>query len=272
MNLAEYHRHPAWSPSALKCAITGTMRAFNHRYGPDAAPFVATDDMNRGSLVDCLMTPPFDLRGMFAAYKTINRSIKEGKANYNEAIEKGLIPITYDTASQARAIKATLESDPEVGPILAVMDRGASQAPHFWADAASRHCRQLPDIITMNGGLYELKKARSAKPKNFYRQAMDLAYDLQMAHLTLGFEDLYGHPPDEVGIIAFEWEPPFDCSLLILSADDLALGLEKREEAFRRIAECQASGIWPSHGRRPFRPERATVAPLTIDPDSIALF
>jgi hypothetical protein len=59
---------------------------------------------------------------------------------------------------------------------------------------------------------------------------------------------------------------------LILDQDDIALGLEKREEAFRRIAECQASGIWPSHGRQAFKPERASVAPLTIDPDSIELF
>jgi hypothetical protein len=272
MKIAEYHRHPAWSPSALKCAITGTMRAFDHRYGPNAAPFVPTDDMNKGSLVDCLVTPPFHYDEMFAAYGIIARNTNDGKANYNEAVEKGLIPITYDTAAQAVDIKASLEADPEVGRILAAMDFGTSQAPYFWTDAAGRPCRMLPDVITMDGGLYDLKKTRSAKPKKFYKQAMDLAYDLQMAHLALGFEDLYGHPPEEVGIIAFEWEPPFDRSLLIFNADDIALGLEKREEAFRRIAECQASGIWPSHGRQPFRPERASVAPLTIDPNSIDLF
>ena len=272
MKIADYHGHPAWSPSALKLAYTGTMRAFHHRYGPNAAPFVPSDDMNKGSLVDCLVTPPFHCDEMFAAYSTIARNTKEGKANYNEAVEKGLIPITYDTAAQAADIKATLEADPEISEILVAMDVGWSQRPHFWADAAGRPCRMLPDVITTDGGLYDMKKTRSAKPKKFYWQAMDLAYDLQMAHLALGFEDLHGYPPEEIGIIAFEWEPPFDCSLLIFNADDIALGLEKREEAFRRIAECQASGIWPSHGRQPFRPERASVAPLTIDPDSIDLF
>jgi hypothetical protein len=130
----------------------------------------------------------------------------------------------------------------------------------------------LPDIITIDGCLYDVKKSRSAKQKKFYWQAMDFGYDLQMSHLDLGFKDKYGRPPEEVGIIAFEWEPPHDCTLLILDQDDIALGLEKREEAFRRIAECQASGIWPSHGRQAFKPERASVAPLTIDPDSIELF
>ena len=104
MNLAKYHRHPAWSPSALKCAITGTMRAFDHRYGPNAPPFVATDDMNKGSLVDCLVTPPFDYKGMFAAYSTIARNTKEGKANRAEALAARLIPISTETLAQAQAM------------------------------------------------------------------------------------------------------------------------------------------------------------------------
>ncbi len=77
---------------------------------------------------------------------------------------------------------------------------------------------------------------------------------------NVGFKDKYGCPPKEIGIIAFEWEPPHDCALLILDQDDIALGLEKREEAFRRIAECQASGIWPSYGRQSFRPESIRTA------------
>jgi len=51
MKIADYHRHPAWSPTALKCAATETMAVFNHRFGPGAAPFVPSDDMNKGSLV-----------------------------------------------------------------------------------------------------------------------------------------------------------------------------------------------------------------------------
>ena len=70
-------------------------------------------------------------------------------------------------------------------------------------------------------------------------------------------------------MIAFEWEEPFDCSLLVLDAQDLAIGLERREEAFRRIAECQASGIWPSHGRQPFRP--VSIGSRSAESESVAL-
>ena len=59
-------------------------------------------------------------------------------------------------------------------------------------------------------------------------------------------------------MIVFEWpsDPAaaIDCGLLIFDEQDLQTGLQRREEAFRRIAECQASGVWPSHGRQPFRP------------------
>ena len=80
-------------------------------------------------------------------------------------------------------------------------------------------------------------------------------------------------------MIAFEWptDPaaPIDCSLLIFDGQDLQRGLQRREEAFRRIAECQASGSWPSHGRQAFRPVSDTFSlPETegIDLDSIDLF
>jgi hypothetical protein len=289
MKIADYHRHPAWSPTALKCAATETMAVFNHRFGPGAAPFVPSDDMNKGSLVDSLLTPPFDIRETHkvipddAPKRPTSTQLNAAKpsddtkkaieywAKFDEAA-KGFDVITQAWLTNAKAIVKALKADPDIGPVLDKLTKAASQVPHFWNDKAGRPCRMLPDIITIDGCLYDVKKTRSAKQKKFYRQAIDLGYDLQMSHLDLGFKDKYGRPPEEIGIIAFEWEPPHDCTLLILDQDDIALGLEKREEAFRRIAECQAAGVWPSHGRQSFRPERASVAPLTIDPDSIELF
>jgi hypothetical protein len=96
-----------------------------------------------------------------------------------------------------------------------------------------------------------------------------------MAHLALGFADRTGAMPAEVGLIAFEWEEPYDCTLLVLDQSDLETGLERREEAFRRIAECQASGVWPSHGRQAFRylPAASRAPePEDMNPESIVLF
>ena len=254
MTLAAYHRHPAWSPTVLKAAVTGTMAAWWHRFRPGAPAFVPSPDMVKGDLVDALLTPPFEIKGRFAAYATIARNTKIGAANCAEAEAAGLTPVSTEMVEQAQRIRDALHADPVIGEVLAAMDPGASQQPHFWDDEEGRPCRCLPDVVTNDGRLFDLKKTRSAVPRRFYWQAKDLAYDLQLAHLALGHEHRTGSAPTEVGVIAFEWEEPFDCSLLILDAQDLAIGLERREEAFRRIAECQASGVWPSHGRQPFRP------------------
>jgi hypothetical protein len=88
-----------------------------------------------------------------------------------------------------------------------------------------------------------------------------------------------GVPSNMPGVIAFEWpsDPAsaIDCSLLIFGRQDLQTGLQRREEAFQRIAECQVSGNWLSHGRHAFRPAPSIFSfpeSEEIDQDSIALF
>ena len=275
MKPSDYHAHPAWSPTALKAAVTGTMQAWFHRFGPGAKPFEPSADMVKGDLVDALLTPPFTLEQRFAVFTTIARNTKAGAANCAEARAAGLTPVSQEMVDQAQAVAASLRRDPVIGEVLTAMDQQHSQQPYFWSDAAGRPCRCLPDVVTRDGRLYDLKKARSAVPRRFYWQARDLAYDLQLAHLALGHADRTGAMPEELGLIAFEWEEPHDCALLVFDEQDIAIGLERREEAFRRIAECQVSGSWPSHGRQPFRHLPAssrTPESEWIDPESIALF
>jgi hypothetical protein len=254
----EYHSHQAWSPTKLKAAVTGSMRYWYHRYGPDAKPFRPTPEMIKGSLVDALLTPPFKVpEAEYLICDTIDQRSKAGKANVAIAAERGLTPITEDMLTRAAEVRDALLSDPDCGPILERISTEHSQVAHFWDDEFGRPCRCLPDVITTDGCLYDLKKARSAHPRKMYWQAMDLAYDLQMAHLELGFTDRLGEPPKEVGLMAFEWpddpEAPVETSILILSAEDLRQGAARREEAFARISECQRTGIWPSYGKQPFR-------------------
>ena len=279
MSLADYHRHPAWSPTALKAAVTGTMRAWRQRFGPNAVPFVPSADMVKGDLVDALLTPPFALESRFQVFKTIARNSKIGAANCAEAEAAGLTPVSNEMVEQALRIRDALLGDPEVGEVLAALDPTHSQQPHFWSDAEGRPCRCLPDVITSDGRLFDLKKTRSAVPRRFYWQAKELAYDLQLAHLALGHEHRCGTPPAETGLIVFEWptDPTaaIDCGLLLMDEQDLEIGRKRREEAFSRIASCQASGLWPSHGRNPFRPASTGFSlpePSALDLETIDLF
>lgn len=279
MSLADYHHHPAWSPTALKAAVTGTMRSWRQRFGPDAVPFVPSADMVKGDLVDALLTPPFALESRFQVFKTIARNSKIGAANCAEAEAAGLTPVSSEMVEQALRIRDALLGDPEVGEVLAALDPAHSQQPHFWSDAEGRPCRCLPDVVTGDGRLFDLKKTRSAVPRRFYWQAKELAYDLQLAHLALGHEHRCGTPPAETGLIVFEWptdpSAAIDCGLLLMDEQDLAIGRKRREEAFLRIASCQASGVWPSHGHNPFRPASIGFGlpePTALDLESIDLF
>ncbi|MCX5946560.1 MAG: PD-(D/E)XK nuclease-like domain-containing protein [Cyanobacteria bacterium] len=279
MSLADYHRHPAWSPTALKAAVTGTMRAWRQRFGPDAVPFVPSADMVKGDLVDALLTPPFALESRFQVFKTIARNSKIGAANCAEAEAAGLTPVSSEMVEQALRIRDALLVEPEVGEVLAALDPAHSQQPHFWSDAAGRPCRCLPDVVTSDGRLFDLKKTRSAVPRRFYWQAKELAYDLQLAHLALGHEHRRGTPPAETGLIVFEWptdpSAAIDCGLLLMDEQDLEIGRKRREEAFSRIASCQARGLWPSHGCNPFRPASTGFSlpePTAHDLESIDLF
>lgn len=256
--MKEYHSNPAWSPTKLKAAVTGSMKAWFHKYGPDATPFKPTPDMIKGSLVDALLTPPFKVpEAEYFVCDTIDQRSKAGKENVLQAAKQGLTPVTRDMLIRASEVRDALLSDPDCGPILNRINADHSQVAHFWDDEFGRPCRCLPDLITTDGCLFDLKKARSANPRKMYWQAMDLAYDLQMAHLELGFIDRLGERPREVGLMAFEWpddpDAPVETSILILSAEDLRIGLAKREEAFARITECQTTGVWPSYGKQPFR-------------------
>ena len=171
LSLTDYHRHPAWSPTALKGAVTGTMRAWWHRFGPEAAPFVPSADMVKGDLVDALLTPPFRIEERFAAFKSIARNTKAGAPNCAQAEAAGLTPVSHEMVEQALRIRDALHADPVVGEVLATLDPAASQQPHFWQDEAGRPCRCLPDVVTSNGRLFDLKKTRSAVPRRFYWQA-----------------------------------------------------------------------------------------------------
>lgn len=279
MKPSEYHAHPAWSPTALKAAVTGTMQTWWHRFGPEAVAFEPSGDMVKGDLVDALLTPPFLLEQRFAVFSTIARNTKAGAANCAAAKAAGLTPVSAEMVEQAQRIAAALRRDPVIGEVLAAMAQQHSQQPHFWSDAAGRPCRCLPDVVTTDGRVYDLKKTRSAVPRRFYWQAKELAYDLQLAHLALGYEHRNGTPPAETGLIVFEWptdpSAAIDCGLLLMDEQDLEIGRKRREEAFSRIASCQARGLWPSHGRNPFRPASIGFGlpePTALDLETIDLF
>jgi exodeoxyribonuclease VIII len=250
-----YHDHPALSASKLKVAVCGTPLDYWARHvDPLRKPFVPSDAMRQGSLVDCLLTQADKVDAMYRVAPAVDRRTKAGKEAWSEALADaaavGAELISADWMLTANMICDRLRSDAIVAQYLG----GSGQTPHFWFDEGLEvDCRYMPDCENPEQGLLvDLKKARDASPRGFQRQAYALGYDLQMAHYAEGFRDRYGKYPKEIALVAYEWEWPHNCAVHVLTADMLEEGRRRREEGIVLIKLCELTGVWPSWGVQEF--------------------
>jgi hypothetical protein len=265
MKDAEYFAHPAIGSTKLKAAETLTGRSFwAKEVDPNRQPFLPSEAMRQGSLVDCLITCPdeFDEKYVLTPVDAPKRPTST-QLNAKKPSEATIEAIQYwhdfdaeigvrevissDWLTTALQIKEVLSTDPVIGPILA-MER-QSQVPHFWVDPVhGLEMKYKPDLEPSDGSLLDLKKGATAKPSLFERQAYSLGYDVQLDHYSNGFIDLHGKPPTRCGLVVYEWKYPHDCALIIVDDAYLELGRERRQSAITKMLEYERSGLYPSYG------------------------
>jgi hypothetical protein len=265
MKDAEYFAHPAIGSTKLKAAETLTARSFwAKEIDPNRKPFVPSEAMRQGSLVDCLITCPdeFDEKYVLAPIDAPKRptstqlNAKKPSEATIEAIQfwqdfDAMIGarevISSDWFINAVQITETLAKDSVIGPILA-MER-QSQVPHFWIDPDhGLQMKYKPDLEPADGSLLDLKKGATAKPSLFERQAYSLGYDIQIDHYSSGFVDLHDKSPTRCGFVVYEWRYPHDCALVIVDDAYLGLGRERRQSAIEKMHEYERSAEYPSYG------------------------
>jgi len=246
-----YHDHPALSASKLKKYACGTAVDYWAAYEDlDRMPMVPSDAMRQGSLVDCLITEPEKFSRKYVVAPRADRRTKAGKEVWAEAQElarsKCADLITEEWHHTAQQIVSKLKNDPIASEFL----QGSGQVPHFWHDSGNDvECRYLPDLEQPEDGLLvDLKKARSANPRDFARQAFALGYDIQVAHYAEGFLDRHGAYPKQIVLLAYEWSFPFNYSVNIISDELLEVGRQRRDDAIEGIKACRGTNEWPSWG------------------------
>lgn len=249
--MLNYHNHPAFSASQLKKIASGTPLDFWAEYeDPARIPFLPSEQMRQGSVVDCMITEPEKFNLRYVVAPKCDRRTKAGKAVWAEAqaeaAEKCAQVISEDWEFNAKRIAEKLLSD----PVASLYLRGQGQDPHFWTDHDHDiECRYLPDMEDPGKGLLvDLKKSRSANPRLFARQSYSLGYDIQVAHYAEGYRDRYGEYPRQIVLLAYEWEWPHNFSVNIISDALLEEGRRRREEAICVLKECRRSDDWPSWG------------------------
>ena len=163
MKDSEYFAHPALGSTSIKTMATGTPRSYWAKHvDADRQPFVPTEAMRQGSLVDCLITCPdeFDEKYVLMPVDAPKRptstqlNAKKPSEATMEAIQfwhdfqaelGAREAISQEWMENALRIVNVLNADATIGPILA-MER-QSQVPHFWIDPEHlADCKYKPDL------------------------------------------------------------------------------------------------------------------------------
>jgi exodeoxyribonuclease VIII len=258
----DYHDHPAYSSSKIKSFATSTGLSYWARHeDPLRVPFLPSEPMRQGSLVDCLLTQEHKFLEKYAVIpeEAPKKPTKAQLGAKNQSLETVAAinwwskwnlenqckeVISREWESNAKNIAEVLRSDPEIAPLIEC----PSQSPHFWFDdQLSVDCRYMPDFE--NEDTVDLKQSNSANPRKFQGRAyFDFAYDIQCAHYREGRLSRSGSYPKRVILLAYEWKYPYNRSVNILSDEDLLEGYRRREEAILGIEECKKNNHWPSYG------------------------
>lgn len=92
--------------------------------------------------------------------------------------------------------------------------------------------------------LVGLKTTHDCRHFQFGRHAANLGYHLAWAFYADAYKYNKGIEPRQVEIVV-ETKPPYDVAVYRIEGDLILQGREEYWECVKRIAECEASGIWP---------------------------
>lgn len=108
-----------------------------------------------------------------------------------------------------------------------------------------RKCRI--DCITA-GEIWDYKTTTSAHPDAFAKQAHDAGYWLKMAYQHDIYQDAFGEPPRRVVLLAQSKKPPYIPQAYQLTEEQLEVGREQYQAAFRLMRRCMEQDVWPAYG------------------------
>jgi hypothetical protein len=99
------------------------------------------------------------------------------------------------------------------------------------------------------GVLLDLKGTPTVEPIQFGRIAAKNGYDLQLGgHYYNACKYGLGWEPQEVALVAVEFNAPFDVSLFVLTEQDITQARRQVAELLEKLAECRRRNEWPGHG------------------------
>lgn len=164
------------------------------------------------------------------------RSVNRGKEIIDEADYRRMI-----------GIATTLSNCPIMRDLMA---NGKPEVTLLWDDPATGlRCKARADWLCVdvkNDRVVLLDLKTTADASEFERSIIRWGYHRQLAHYSRGVECLFGIKPS-VWMVCVETVMPFAHKVAPMDADSLGLGYREVEQLLAKVAECQATNVWPSY-------------------------
>lgn len=191
-------------------------------------PYIRTEALIFGSLVDCLLFTPDDYNKQFVIGLSIPKRSNDQKAEWQAFYEdnKGRDIIEKDDLDIAKQCVKAVQNNPLSKRLLD--NTTTVQKRIKWTDKKSK----LPCILYLDAEgefdentpfIWDLKTSVSAEPESFERSAFHFDYQLQAGTYWNGYVRNTGKFPDMYFVIVEKTEP-FGVSVMKCTDDFLKLG------------------------------------------------
>lgn len=126
------------------------------------------------------------------------------------------------------------------------LEAGQAEQALTW-DVDGVQCKGIPDFVSLDGVLIDLKTCGDASPEGFGRDALRMRYLAQLAFYVDGYRAANGVDLSAM-LVAVETEAPFAVGVYRIRPEQLDLGRSEYRRALELLKRCRASGEWPGYG------------------------
>lgn len=252
---SEYHADPCASPS-LSHSIAHTLLSASPRHAWLEHPRLggqrreSTRAMDEGAILHKL------LLGEGAAFDVLavdDFKTKDARAERDDSIARGRIPIKvkdferlHDAA--LRIQKNAASQGFPIGQPGSRSELSVEFTERVGPDDVLCRCRL--DQVRADHIIYDIKKVRSANPRDVEKKIVEMGMDIQHAAYLRAYEQLV---PDSVGRAEFiflfcEVEPPFEVVPARLDGAFREIGLRRWLKAVQQWQKLLVEGSWPWPG------------------------
>ena len=209
-----------------------------------------TPALRLGTLIHCAVLEFMDYHDRYKVIPTTDRRTKEGKALYQEYMNKlkpGQEPITPDENDMAMQMRAAIVEDPNASKYLTEF---RPEQVYVWTDPETgERCKMKADAVTVIDGqdvLIDFKTTDSCADGHFERSVKKYGYQLQAGMYCEGyFANTYRDP--KFIFVAQEKKPPYACRVYECDPYFVQQGQEEFHRLLQIYHHCKETDSWPGY-------------------------